>query len=83
MLKTTSIEGMDTDRDSIVDVTDVIDCYQTGKTFSCDCGHGIGVEHNIAAVRCESCKRLCVDRQSEEREPPSNDGEQSSLSRWA
>lgn len=54
---------------SHIDVTDRIDVYETGKTFNCNCGQGIGIEHYVSAVKCAKCGRVCVDRKADSREP--------------
>lgn len=82
MYKTNHIEGVDTDRDEFLDVTERIDCYETGKVFGCDCGQDIGVKMEVAAVRCATCGKICVDRKSNDREPPRKEEEQSTLSQW-
>lgn len=68
--------------DDYVDVTEGVQCYENGKTFTCECGQGIGVEHDVPAVKCASCKRMVVDREAEERGPPDRDEGQTGLSEW-
>lgn len=75
--------------DDILDITNRVECYEKGKTFECDCGHGIGVEHDVSSVRCASCGLVLVDRKPKSRGPPeeeeeedTNSGGQASLSDW-
>jgi hypothetical protein len=82
MFEREQVEGVDLERDDMVDVTEKVDCYEHGKTFECECGHGIGVTHGIAIVRCENCKKYCVDKEADGRRPPSRDADQASLSQW-
>lgn len=59
--------------DGFIDVTDRVEQYETGKTFTCDCGQGIGVEYGVKTVRCGGCKEMIVDRNGGSREPPADD----------
>jgi hypothetical protein len=68
--------------DSHVDITGSVEVYQTGKTFDCECGHGIGTEHDKGAVVCFNCNRVCVDRKSGDREAPKTEKEQATLAQF-
>lgn len=68
--------------DDYVDITEGVKCYEHGKTFTCDCGQPIGVEHDIPAVKCASCSRMAVDREAEERGPPEREESQTGLNQW-
>lgn len=66
-----------------VDVTDGVQCYEKGKTFTCECGLGHGVEFEIPAVKCPRCSRYCVDKDAGERSPPERDKSQKGLTDFA
>ena len=65
--------------DGWVDVTDRIQEFDGGKTFSCDCGQDVGVKHSVGTVTCEACGLVCVDLEFEDRSPPERDEGQQSL----
>lgn len=65
-----------------VDVTDDVEVYRKGKTFECECGHGIGTEHDKGAVMCFSCNKVCVDRKADKREAPETEKEQATLGQF-
>jgi len=68
--------------DSHVDVTDSVECYKNGKTFECECGHGIGVEFDVEAVVCQNCGKVCVDRLVDSREAPNVEEGQATLAQF-
>lgn len=70
------------DEDEYDDVTQKVEVYQNGKTFTCACGHGIGTFMDTRVVRCHSCKRLCIDKKADERKPPKTDNQQSQINDW-
>lgn len=65
-----------------VDVTEGVTCYEKGKTFECECGQGFGVEFDRVAVKCPTCNRMVVDRDTDERGPPKREEGQTGLHQW-
>lgn len=65
--------------DGYVDVTGSVMCYEHGKTFECDCGQGIGVEHHVHTIECATCGVVVLDRDADERGPPARDKDQAGL----
>lgn len=68
--------------DSHVNVTEEVECYKNGKTFECECGHGIGVGFDVSAVTCYDCGKICVDRHVDKREAPDVDDGQATLAQF-
>lgn len=64
-----------------VKVTDVVECYENGKTFECVCGQGFGVEYGIRVVKCPTCNAAVIDEKSGSREYTKPTG-QTSLGDW-
>jgi hypothetical protein len=78
----TDIEGIDTSREQVVDVTEKVQVYENGKAFSCECGQDIGIVMDRQAVICATCGKMCVDMDYEQREPPQTDRGQTTLGDW-
>lgn len=68
--------------EDFVDVTEDVMCYEKGKVFQCECGQDFGLPHEQVAVKCPSCNRMVVDRDTDERGPPKRDEGQTGLSEW-
>lgn len=51
-----------TDSSDCVDVTSSVEVYDNGKTMECGCGHGVGVQVDCFVVKCHSCKKIMVDK---------------------
>lgn len=51
----------------MIDVTDRIEEYENGKTWSCDCGQDFGVPHSVEQKRCPCCGEHNVDKLAPER----------------
>lgn len=68
--------------EDFVDVTEGVICYEKGKVFQCECGQDFGVKHDRVAVKCPSCNRMVVDRDTDERGPPDREQEQTGLGEW-
>lgn len=51
--------------ESVVDVTDRIEVYETGKVWSCDCGQDFGVGHGVRAKKCPTCGAINRDEEAE------------------
>lgn len=66
--------------DEVVDITDSVECYANGKSFECECGQGYGTEFSVRTMKCCSCQKIMVDFDSDEREAPSMDKGQATLS---
>ena len=69
--------------DDTIDATDSIEEYAKGKTWECECGHGIGTHFEIRVVRCYSCGEYLVDEKAENREAPEVDSGQTTLGAWS
>jgi hypothetical protein len=67
--------------DGRVDVTEVVECFEQGKTFECECGQGFGVEFDVVTVNCPSCNRVLIDMKPNSREPPEKNG-QTGIDDW-
>jgi len=65
-----------------VDATHSVEEYENGKTFSCECGQGFGVDFEIAMVKCPSCGRNVVDKDWESRSSPDRADGQQAITDW-
>lgn len=67
-----------------LDVTSRIEVYENGKTFTCDCGQGVGIKLHRLSVKCATCGVICYDVEHAKREPNprTEDGGQTTLGDW-
>ncbi len=63
-------------QENVIDVTETVEVYENGKTWDCECGHGIGTDKDVRRVRCHSCGEILEDAEAsvrEDEEPVSGD----------
>jgi len=60
-------------RDDSVDVTERVECYAKGKTWTCPCGSDMWGYHDTKHKKCFVCGDINVDTEAEEREAPSTE----------